>query len=130
MNVEGITTSVTLRDIRNLIPTRLGDASVQTALNTALILVKNQSALMSVDSDTRDFLILYLAAHYVTVQAPRPSSMSLRGASESYQGQTGMSLKSSMFGQTAIAMDTTGTLAQLDTGGIQIQFDYMGSDAT
>lgn len=58
----------------------------------------------------------WLAAHYYKQSDQPYSSKSTAGASGSFQGQTGMYLESTKYGQTALSLDTTGCLLAIATG--------------
>jgi hypothetical protein len=60
-----------------------------------------------------------LAAHFYTMKDKQYSNKATGGASGAFQGQTGMGLDSSDFGQTAQRLDITGRLAQLDKDAAQ-----------
>lgn len=55
----------------------------------------------------------WVAAHNYTVMDQKEQSRSNSGASSSFQGQTGMYLEATRYGQTAISMDPTGLLRAL-----------------
>lgn len=54
-----------------------------------------------------------LAAHYASAQDQRISNTSRETASVDYQGDTGMNLRGTKYGQQAIQLDPTGTLSTL-----------------
>lgn len=56
----------------------------------------------------------WLAAHFYQMSDPGYASESTAGASVSYQGQTGMYLELTRYGQMAMTLDTSGTLAALN----------------
>jgi len=60
----------------------------------------------------------WLAAHFYCVRDPRAMSESVSGVSESKQMFTGPNLQATMYGQTAMALDTNGGLSRL-SGNIQ-----------
>lgn len=57
---------------------------------------------------------IYLAAFFYTLKDPTYSSRSTGGASGSFKGQSGMIFEQNEYGQIAMALDITGTLAQLN----------------
>jgi len=62
----------------------------------------------------------FLAAHSYTVHRDRQlQSESTNGASGSYQGQTGLGLQATHFGQTAMRLDTTGNLTKRNLESIE-----------
>jgi hypothetical protein len=58
----------------------------------------------------------YIAAHFAAIANPEwnLSSLSRNGSSESVRGETGRGLSATLWGQTAMQIDTTGTLAAAD----------------
>ena len=70
--------------------------------------------------DQKTDVELWLAAHFITIWDNRRSSEKAGSVGESYQYKLGLGLKSSMYGQQAMMLDTTGKLAALDReGGIR-----------
>ena len=67
------------------------------------------------DSDL-DEIELYLAAHFYSVRDRDLSSKKTAGASGTFDGKTGMGLESSLYGQTAKLLDSTGFLERRDRG--------------
>ena len=55
----------------------------------------------------------WLAAHFYAHSDQLPQNKSTGGASAGFQGQTAMVFNSTQYGQTALALDTTGYLAKL-----------------
>lgn len=55
----------------------------------------------------------WLAAHFVSVRDQRTSSERVGNASATFTGKYGLGLEGSREGQTAMALDITGTLAKL-----------------
>jgi hypothetical protein len=58
----------------------------------------------------------WLAAHYYAIADPQYIAKATDGASATFQGQTGMRLSSTFWGQQAISLDVTGCLASRDKG--------------
>jgi len=70
----------------------------------------------SFDSDELRYIEALLAAHAYGLSDQFVTSESTDGASATYQGQTGMGLQASKFGQTALIMDHSGCLKALTEG--------------
>lgn len=69
----------------------------------------------------------YIAAHLYALRDPQYRSKSTGSASASFQGQSGMRLDGTDWGQTAITLDLTGTLAALTEGGPQkVEMHWLG----
>jgi len=56
----------------------------------------------------------WLAAHFCSVKQKIANSEKVDVLSEKFEGQTGMGLQSSLYGQTAMALDWAGGLASWD----------------
>ena len=56
----------------------------------------------------------YLSAHFSCVMDPRAQSEGVAGISQGYEGQTGMGLDRTRYGQNAKLIDTSGILASYD----------------
>lgn len=70
-----------------------------------------------------------LAAHYASAQDQRISNASRETASVDYQGETGMNLRGTKYGQQAIQLDPTGTLSSLGKPAASISIpDVKGID--
>lgn len=68
---------------------------------------------LSVGSETLELVERWLAAHYYVMSDKTFAENTTSGASAVYQGQTGMSLDASFYGQTAQTLDPTGLLGKL-----------------
>ena len=58
-----------------------------------------------------------LACHYYQRHDPGFSSKNTGRSGAAFQGQTGLKLESTMYGQDALVMDTSGCLGALNTAG-------------
>lgn len=67
-----------------------------------------------------------LAAHLYARQDPFYQSRSTGGASGSFQGQTGMGLDATHYGQTAKMFDTSGCLSAIGKGNQVLQSLWLG----
>lgn len=69
-----------------------------------------------IDEDTLTQIEIFIACHLVSLRAPVKTRESIRDASVSYQrGDTGMGLAATEYGQTAMTLDPTSTLASMST---------------
>lgn len=72
----------------------------------------------------------YLTAHFYTFRDQQYEATSTDGASDRYQGKTAMYFESSFYGQTALMLDSTGYLAELQTqakqGVNRIEVTWLG----
>ena len=83
---------------------------VTAASLAAVVAEKDTDGVMS--STTLERIEAYLAAHFYAHADQLYTSKSTDGASGSFQGQFGMVLMSTQYGQTACLLDETGYLAQ------------------
>lgn len=63
----------------------------------------------------------WLAAHYIAIRDPRLRSEKIGDAANTYQGQEGMYLDATLYGQQVKTLDPTGTLANIGKRGMIIQ---------
>lgn len=105
---------VTMSEVREIIDTSLSDAGVTACINAANALIATKPDMLSVLlEDTLTQIELWLAAHNVSVADPRVSEERTRETSIKYaQPKAGTGLAGSSYGQVAIALDTTFTLAE------------------
>src|SRR5690606_1442192 len=84
-------------------------------ITVAHVTVENTLAAAGVDEATLKEIERWLAAHFACVRDPRVRNKSVDDASVSYEGRFGMArgLESTQYGQQALALDYTGTLARL-----------------
>ena len=111
-------TRVKASDVAEIIHHSLDDAQVHWFINMANTMVDNNLSGVGLDTATLTQIEALLSAHFLTLHSPRAASDSPNeGYSITYQGETGKGLESSIYGQNALALDHTGTLAQLSTEG-------------
>lgn len=106
--------TVNLQDLKNVFDTELGDDPLNLHIDAAERLVERE--LSGQSTDLQNDVALYLAAHFASVQERREDSASFGDVEIDFEGDTGMGLSSSHYGQTAIDLDTTGTLRRIDEG--------------
>ena len=61
----------------------------------------------------------YLSAHFYTLRDPRPVSERAGSVSATYQSKVDLNLSTSHYGQTAMVLDTSGGLADLNNQAIR-----------
>lgn len=110
--------ATTVADVRLIYSGSASDPQVQAAIDTVLIMAAKCLAAMP-DDATRDQVTKYLAAHLLTTTIDSggsgiTQSSSLGDASDTYAvSGFGKGLRSSMYGQTAIALDPNGCVAKI-----------------
>ncbi len=113
-----------------VLDTTLDDDEVDPFINTANLMVTAYLGTSALDPDLLKEIETYLAAHFVTHRDRVTSDESADSVGFKFQGKTEMGLDSSLYGQTAQILDTTGTLSQLsDADRIGI-LAKAGSEAT
>ena len=93
------------------------DISLTPFIETANNLVDRVAASdSSVSSATLELIERYLSAHFYTLRDPRPVSERAGTVWVQHQSRVDLGLKTSHYGQMAIALDPTGTLKALSDG--------------
>lgn len=107
--------------VRGVISTRLDDQDIESAISTAVNVYASKVGKDSVQKGLQIEVTRYLAAHFVSIHDPtsRPTREKIGDASIEYgsnNSSLGGGFLSSMWGQTAAAIDPTGKLL----GGITV----------
>lgn len=105
---------VTAAQVMEIISTSQSTAVVNAFINSAHAVVEANLA-GALDETLLTQIELWMAAHFLAMKDQRKSAVKVGDLSVTYQGQTGMGLKATLYGQQAMSMDTTGKLASLDT---------------
>lgn len=116
--------SVTAAEVIALTGTKLPEPVVEAIIADAAVLAG--PCIQALDAARRDAIIRWLSAHMVSTAdgggTSTLSSRSLGDASKSWaRGTLGEGLKSSFFGQQALALDPSGCLARLGKPRATIQ---------
>lgn len=69
----------------------------------------------------------YLAAHFYGVMDQQYRTKKTGDASATFQGKDGMRLESTDWGQQAIAIDVSGTLASINKGNNKLSLSWLGT---
>lgn len=72
----------------------------------------------------RELLERWLAAHFYQQSDQAYASRSTLRASGQFQGQTGMFLENTKYGQTALTLDTSGCLSRIANGARKVARGY------
>lgn len=124
------TSAAKVREIAEVDPTI---TSLTPWLDMAALVVEEQIAPIGTLSEARLTMIeTLLAAHFLKSERdPLSTSESAGGVSASYLISGGEMLKATPYGQKAIALDTTGTLARMSRGaGPSGSVVWMGRETT
>ena len=104
-------------DVKTIIDTNLTDDQITACIYTANRLTNARllDAPVDIAKDVLFEIEKYLAAHFITLREPQAASEDIGSGDYrvTYQGKTGSGLSSSMYGQTAQALDPSGRLAQV-----------------
>ena len=71
---------------------------------------------ITLSTDELEMIERYIAAHLYVMSDQNHASRTVNGVSETYQGQTGMRLEASKYGQTAMMLDPSGCAAGIGKG--------------
>jgi hypothetical protein len=102
---------VDAEQVRDIISTGLTDGQVNAMINTAHLVIEERLGDKRLSASLLGQIELWLAAHYVCMRDPRKKQVKVDDTSVTYQGETGMGLKATSYGQQAMDLDPTGTLA-------------------
>lgn len=104
---------VTAEQVRDIISTAMGDGPLHAMINTAHLVVEQRLAGKSLDPELLTQIELWLSAHFVAMREPRAKSVKVDDTQITYQsvGDGELGLKSTSFGQQALALDPTNSLA-------------------
>lgn len=105
---------VSIDDLKKIFDTELTDDQLYTFINTAHVLVESTLLNASLGSDLLTEIELWLSAHFASIRDQRPAEESIgQEYRVKYQGTTGQGFQATTYGQQALALDYTGTLANL-----------------
>lgn len=104
---------VTAEQVMEIISTSLTEDQVNAFINMAHALVDERLVDQNLGSTLLEQIELLLSAHFLTLRDPRAQQEKIDEYSVTYQGSTSEGLKATIYGQQAIALDSSGTLASL-----------------
>lgn len=104
---------VTEAEVLEIIDTKLVAGEIDPFINTANLMVTNYISGEGLGDETLKEIEKYLSAHYLSCRDQRVKSEKLDTVSYNYTGSFGEGLKSTQYGQTAIMLDTSGTLGKM-----------------
>ena len=107
--------------------------TLSSGIDAATALTDKVSVLDAAGADVLNDALLvqiekYLAAHFAQSFASNQqvTTESSLGASSTFQGQTGMGLDATLFGQHAMILDVSGNLRELNEGVHTVEVDWLG----
>lgn len=106
--------TATIDQLKTIFESELSDDALQIFLDSAIELVNSNVTSTSISAAQKDNITLFVAAHFAHSAAPRVKSERI-GSEYNYtvQGETGTDWKATYYGQTALALDTSGALVKL-----------------
>ncbi|MCP5414936.1 MAG: DUF4054 domain-containing protein [Chromatiaceae bacterium] len=104
---------ITVDDLVEIFETELTEAQLSAFVNSAHYLIQANLLSSGLSSDVLTEIHKYLAAHFASLRDQRIESERVADVSMKYQGKTDMGLNATLYGQTALMLDTSGSLANL-----------------
>ena len=104
---------ITVDDLVEILETELTEAQLSAFVNSAHYLIQANLLSSGLSSDVLTEIHKYLAAHFASLRDQRIESERVADVSMKYQGKTDMGLNATFYGQTALMLDTSGSLANL-----------------
>jgi len=116
----------TTAKVKVVIDTELTDCDAFIAIAT--LQVDAIAALGILGASVLEQIETWLSAHYVAIRDRQASKVTVLDSSHTYDGKTGTGLEATLWGQQALQMDTTGTLAS--GGRRRASVTYLGGYAS
>lgn len=104
---------IEVADLIEIFDTELTSAQLGAFINSAHYLIQANLTSSGLSETVLTEIHKYLAAHFASLRDQRVESEQVADVRKSYQGKTGMYLESTYYGQMALTLDTSGTLAKL-----------------
>ena len=106
--------------VKEIIPTSLTTSQISAYIDISNTIVTN-NVTCGLGADVLEEIERWLAAHLISITQERQAKKEKVGEAEiTYQGEYGVGLKSTTYGQTALMLDTCGGLANLGKKAINI----------
>lgn len=107
----------TAANVKNIIETELSDTIVDAYINSAARLIDTVFSDGALGEEILTEIEMWLAAHMIASTREQQTAEAKAGSTSiKYQGNTGLGLDSTMYGQTVKILDTTQRLADLGKG--------------
>lgn len=104
---------IQVSDLVEIFETELTPSQLGAFINSSHTLIQKNLLGKGLSNDELIEIHKYLAAHFASLMDQRKRSERVAEVSKTYQGDTGMYFEATHYGQMALALDTTGTLASL-----------------
>ena len=108
---------VTPEQVSTVFFTEMEDPELTTWIGVAHSMVEQHLVGEGIPDTTLVQIEKMLAAHFASINDPVTKGGMIGNASFDYQGETGMHLDATRYGQAAKALDPTGLLASAEAGG-------------
>ena len=103
--------------IQEIMDTALDEGNITTYLNVANNFVTQNLGSSGLDTATLADIEAFITAHFIAMTKERQALTEKIGdVWITYQGEFGKFLQMTTYGQTALMLDTTGTLAKVSSG--------------
>lgn len=99
--------------VKLIIDTTLSDAQIGAFITAANLVVTNSLADQGMSDELLAVIETWLSAHLLSMRDMRTDRRSIGDVSFDYQGQTGLGLDATLYGQQVKVLDTSGILAGL-----------------
>ena len=103
----------TYAGVKDIIETSLTQGQVNAFINAANVMVTTLLSDADLSVTTLQQIETWLAAHLLSTRDMRASDEAIGGYRVKYQGQTGLGLDATFYGQQVRLLDTSGKLANL-----------------
>lgn len=109
-------TRVTATEVKVIIQTSLDDSNVEEFINLANLIVTEDLASLGMSDGRLTEIEKWLSAHFVSMREKGAREKEKVGQSSSeYKGTLGQNLAFTRYGQQAMIIDSSGTLAKMST---------------
>lgn len=113
----------TATEVKQILETDLDDSIVEAFIKSASLLLDNQFSDGALSDELLTEIERWLAAHQIASTREQQAIEAKAGTTAvKYQGETGLGLDGTMYGQTVKILDTTSRLADLGTGRRNVSF--------
>ena len=107
---------VTGTEVKEIFETELTSSQLDPFIKTANALINSQSDILALSSALLIEIELWLSAHYASAKDQRIAYQDYGLTKVKFQGKYETALFSTDYGQTAVGLDTSGTLKDIASG--------------